>query len=249
MIARKPLTFISVIACSTLVACGGSVGDYSDEPVNRPQSVSFTLDGNPADFSAFTVDHDVDNDANDGIEAGLEVMPAPYEYREGLHFRWDNYSSEIKGVMHRPIDALNADNEYEVQFEIDVVTYISNECDGNDGNPAGDVKIKAGLLNHEPQRSIVDNEYRVDVRDSHNADHLSDETVLVGDIGLSTAECELDPAEGVWERKIIRSQEQYFFIFSSDSEGGPWVYVSIDSQYEGVTDVYLADVRVIYREL
>ncbi|WP_414829314.1 hypothetical protein [Alteromonas sp. H39] len=249
MVARHPFSFISVLACTTLVACGGGVKDYSDEPVDRPQSVSFTFDDNADDFTAFTVGHDVDNDANAAIDVGLQVMPSPFEYREGLLFHWDNYTADIKGVAHRNLDIMTPGNNYEVTFEVDLITYVSSECDGDEDNPATDVKVKAGLLNQEPERTIVENTYRVSVRDSHAADHLSDETVLVGDIGLATPECELDPTAGVWERKIIRNDEQYFFSYSSDSQGGPWVYLSVDSHYAGETQVYVADMRVIYRQL
>jgi len=236
------------LLCNALIGCGGG---SSSEPVEPPpyyppQTVSYTFDEDLQGFSVFSADHYLDHPDNELIFIELTIAPEPFEYRSGLKFKWKNYSDDIKGVIFKEFDGLEANEKYTVTFELDLVTYISYECGGIGGSPSESVNVKAALLNYQPERTIVDLYYRANVRDSQQGNNEGDETVWIGDIGLPTV-CVSDPADRIWEQKTIKNEQE--FIFTNDNQGGAWLYISLDSGFEGVTEVYYTDLRVTYQKL
>ncbi|GGW77721.1 hypothetical protein GCM10007391_07830 [Alteromonas halophila] len=59
----------------------------------------------------------------------------------------------------------------------------------------------------------------------------------------------LDPELWIWESKTISNEEKFYFNYSEDNQGGPWLYISMDSGFEGVTEVYYTGLRVIFKKL
>lgn len=239
------------LLCSALIGCGGG-SSSSSEPVEPPpyyppQTVSYTFDEDLQGFSVFSADYDTDHPYNDQIFIGLAATPEPFEYRNSLKFKWNNYSDDMKGVIFKQFDGLEANKKYTVTFELDLVTYISYECGGIGGSPSEGVNAKGAILNYKPERIIVDGDYRANVQDSQKGNNEGDETVWIGDIGLPTTTCVSDPADRIWEQKTIKNEQE--FIFTNDNQGEAWLYISLDSGFEGVTEVYYTDLRVTYQKL
>lgn len=70
----------------------------------------------------------------------------------------------------------------------------------------------------------------------------------MGHIGLPVP-CEdaffTDPR--VWEIKPLSNDDDFFI--TTDSTGEAWIYVSIDSGFEGITTFYLTEVELHIQEL
>lgn len=243
------------IATLVLIGCGGGSASNPEPtpiaPINPPTTVSYEFNEDLSDFEVNSADHRVEHITNDKIEIELSTLPEPFEYRQGLKFKWENYSDDMKGFIVRKFDEFEVGEEYEVTFEVDLVTYISYECGGIGGSPSESVVIKGAILNYKPERSVQGDPfeyYRVNVQDSQNGRSEGDEVVFIGDIGLPTA-CVLDPELWIWESKTISNEEKFYFNYIEDNQGGPWLYISMDSGFEGVTEVYYTGLRVIYKKL
>ena len=232
--------FFSVL----LVASCGSGDSSTPPPPSEKQSVNLSFDFSESsqEFEISVADYAVEHDRNDEIVSTLSQLPEPYEYRKGVEFSWYNYSSDMKGYIKRNISDLKPDTTYNVDFQVNVLTVESEQCIGGGGSPGSSVNVKASLLPQEPTRfvsyeSAPEGIYRVDIDDGQSG---GDDVALLGHIGLPIS-CETSKESPVWEGKPLVNDES--FVMTTGESGEAWVYVSIDSGFEGETTVYITDVE------
>lgn len=231
-----------------LAGCGSSSEDNeAPSPVTLPIAprvvLSYSFSNSVEGFEIDVADYDVDHPDNNKIAAGLAQLPEPYEYRQGIRFSWFNYSDDFKGLIKKQITELEADTTYSVSFRVDIVTSESNECVGVGGGPGSSVFVKGAVLPFEPTRFVSSESganamYRVNIDDGQSG---GEDVVLLGNIGLPIS-CDASQESRVWEQKTLANDEEYTIITSST--GDAWVYVSIDSGFEGTTEVFIADVEL-----
>ncbi len=236
--------------CFLLVSCGGS-----DSPLPTPiptpkekQFLQLTYDFSDSEqgFSIDTADHYVEHKLNEFIISELAQMPIPYEFRKGIMFRWDNYSDDIKGFIKKKITGLNINSQFIIDFRVDVLTSIPEGCLGIGGAPGESVRVKASLLTEEPKKYIdlSSSSYLMDIDDGQSG---GADVVLLGHIALPIACTEDALNNPTWEIKSLSNDIN--FLMTTDSNGEAWVYVSIDSGFEGISTFYLAEVELNIQEL
>lgn len=239
------------LSCFFLISCGS--GDSSLSPPEEKKSLLLTYDFSETaqDFSIDTADHSVEHELNDLIISELVQLPSPYEYRQGIHFAWLNYSDDIKGFIKKGITGLSANTQFQVDFNVSVLSNVSEYCGGS-GSPGADVRVKASLLLEEPIKSIESyfiydvlyQDYIINIDDGQSG---GDDVVLLGNIGLPV-ECTQEIIDNpIWEIKLLTNNDN--FIFTTDSDGEAWVYVSIDSGTEGPSDFYITELELHIQEL
>lgn len=233
-----------------LASCGGSDSPNATPPQQDKQNILLTYDFSESlqGFTVSTADHDVEHESNASIDFGLRTLPSPFEFRQGLLFTWENYSDDIKGFLTRKVEGLNANAEFRVNFSVTMVTYISNECAGIGGPPGLSVWVKGALFNEQPIRRETRNSdlsplrYTLDIEDGSTT---SEDVTYLGNIGLDVP-CVLSEPR-VWEQKTVSNDID--FIFTSNATGDAWLYVSIDSGFEGTSIFYLTEVEASIQQL
>jgi hypothetical protein len=241
--------FISAIFLTSLAGC-----EFSSSSTEKQQlTLNYDFSETSQNFLIDTADHSVEHPSNDQIIAQMDTLPSPYAYRNGIKFGWNNYSDDIKGFIKQKITNLSANKTFQVDFQVDVLTFMSENCAGIGGNPGQAVKVKASLLNEEPIKIIEKTEYLDHVTEQYvisidDGQSGGDDVTVMGHIGLPIA-CDdaffMNPL--VWEIKPLTNDE--VFTFTSDASGEAWVYVSIDSGFEGISEFYLTNVELNILEL
>jgi len=251
------LSFAMVILITSLTACGGgsSSSNSSEQPIAKQptpkQELSFNSDFSNTNqsFEIDAADHQVEHSLNQFIISELVQLPSPYEYRNGIEFSWNNYNEDIKGFIKKKVSGLNPNSQFIVEFSVNILTFMSEECLGIGGSPGKDVIVKASLLAQEPLKYIDDSGlfpfYRVDIDENL---YGGDDVNYLGHIGLPVP-CDdvflhQDP---IWEIKHLTNEDNV--SFSSGATGDAWIYVSIDSGVGGHQKVYITDVEVKVSEL
>ncbi len=139
---------------------------------------------------------------------------------------------------------LKPNSQFTVEFNVNILTFMSEECIGIGGSPGKDVVVKASLLAQEPLK-YVDNSgifpiYRVDIDESL---YGGDDVNYLGHIGLPVPCDDIflhqDP---VWEIKHLTNEDDS--LFYSNASGDAWVYVSVDSGVGGSQKVFITDIAV-----
>ncbi|MCG9695760.1 hypothetical protein [Shewanella sp. Isolate11] len=236
MIERKAIVFL----CVLLSACGSD---------NEKQSEYFEyefIDSNVG-FEFGTTNHDVTHELNNTIKSNLAKLPSPYEYREGVLFEWDNYSSSIQGFMKTKIKGLHPNKKFSAEFNVDVLTSASLNCVGVGGVPGFSEKVKAGFFNIEPKKIIytkhingVDvSHYEINIENSL----VEGSTADLGHLGLDV-ECK---DERPWELKSLSNDELY--TFKSDENGEAWLYIEIKSGFAGFSSYYVLSAEAMITQL
>lgn len=246
------LAFTIVISIALLTACGrGSSSNNSPEqpipkePIAKQElNVNFDFSNTNQAFEIDTADHQVEHSLNHLIKSELVQLPSPYEYRNGIEFSWNNYNEDIKGFIKRKVSDLKPNSQFTVKFNVNILTFMSEECLGIGGSPGKDVIVKASLLTQEPLKYIDDSGlfpfYRVDIDENL---YGGDDVNYLGHIGLPVP-CDdvflhQDP---VWEIKHLTNEDNV--SFSSNASGEAWLYVSIDSGVGGNQKVYITELVV-----
>lgn len=245
--------FTSVL-CVLLIACGSESSSSTPKKEKVKQSLLLTYDFSESaqGFSIDTADHYVEHRLNDEITSEIADLPSPYEYRKGVMFQWNNYSDDIKGFIKKKITGLNANSQFRINFNVDVLTFMSDACSGIGGSPGKSVKVKAALLVEEPVKSIesynINNilhpYYVISIDDGQSG---GDDVVVLGHIGLPIPCDDIFFANPVWEIKPLSYDEDFLMTTNSNGEG--WIYVSIDSGFEGRSTFYLTEVELSIQEL
>lgn len=244
--------FISLLSIF-LVSCGNG-STSSSTPLKEKQSLLLTYDFSESvqGFSIDTADHYVEHELNNLIISKLVQLPSPYEYRQGIYFAWINYSDDMKGFIKKKVSGLKSDSQFQVDFQVNVLSSVSEYCGGVGGSPGSSVRVKAALLLEEPIKRIESyyiydvlyQDYVISIDDGQSG---GDDVVLLGNIGLPI-ECTQEFIDNpVWEIKPLTNNSN--FIFTSDSDGEAWVYVSIDSGSEGPSAFFLTEVEFHIQEL
>ncbi len=241
--------FISAVLVTSLAGC--DISFSSTEKQNL--SLNYDFSETSQSFLIDTADHNVEHPSNEQIIAKMDKLPSPYEYRRGIKFRWNNYSDDMKGFIKKKITGLKTNKTFQVDFKVDVLTFMSENCAGIGGNPGQAVRVKASLLKEEPVKSIEKSEYIDHIIEQYvisidDGQSGGDDVTVMGHIGLPVA-CDdaffMNPP--VWEIKPLTNDET--FTFTSDADGEAWVYVSIDSGFEGISEFYLTNVELNIQEL
>lgn len=236
--------------CAFLISCGS--GDSSPAKEKQSLLLSYDFSETAKGFSIDTADHYVEHELNYKIIAEITDLPSPYEYRQGIHFAWLNYSDDIKGFIKKKITGLNVNSQFQVDFNVSILSNISEYCGGAGGSPGANVMVKASLLLEEPVKQtesyyiydVLYQNYVISIDDGQSG---GDDVVVLGSIGLFI-ECTQESIDNpVWEIKPLTNNDN--FIFTSDSDGEAWVYVSIDSGSEGPSSFYLTEVELSIQEL
>jgi hypothetical protein len=235
-----------------LASCSNSEEDAIIDVPPEKQNINFNyvFSDSEQDFQISATDYLVGDEEYMELDLAHTQLPNPYQEQKGFLFTWANNTADIKGFVKRKITGLRAGGSFEITFSVDVLSNISEECGGIGGAPGESIQVKGALLPDEPiriiepiSRTVSESDiYRISIDDGQSG---GADVALLGHIGLKT-DCQLDNAP--WQfKKLTNSTEQYYA--TADSLGTAWIYISIDSGFEGKSTFYLTEVKVNVVEL
>ena len=237
-----------------VISCSDS--DSTDPLLPPAQKQSLLLDYSFSEsaqgFSIDTADHSVEHPLNFRIKSEMANLPAPYEFRKGILFEWSNYSDDMKGYIKKKITGLSKNSQFQVDFKVEVLSSIPEGCLGIGGAPGESVVVAAALLTEEPIKTVESKSggqffyehfyiYIDGIREDLN------DFAQMGHIGLPIPCNDYTLNNPVWEIKSLTNNDNFFV--TTNSTGEAWVYVSIDSGFEGVSTFYLAELELSIQEL
>jgi hypothetical protein len=144
-----------------------------------------------------------------------------------------NYSDSLFLYLYRRIEGLEASTVYNLDFAVEFASDENQATFGIGGGPGSSVWIKAGAGPEEPARVVRDGYYHTPM-DVGNQSGDGGQGGVVGLYGYTE-----DPAEGEW-KWLRRELGEKRFSARSDSGGGLWLLVGMESGFEGTSSVFLA---------
>ncbi|WP_111978160.1 hypothetical protein [Algibacillus agarilyticus] len=148
----------------------------------------------------------------------------------------NNHSDDLVMYLKTPIDNLDSNQKYKAVFFLQLAANYGPNCVGTGGSPSDSVWIKSGIAVEEPETLVESGDtdmYRL------NWDIGSQSTDGTQAIVLDTLTAPGLDCTGDDYAIINVNSADKTFEFTTDDTGSAWIFIGIDSGFEGTTKTYL----------
>lgn len=223
------LTFSAVIFAFTLSGCGP-----------KPVNVTFRFENDTAGWQGYFAD--LPAQYEEGIyELEFKHAPVPVAGKndKGLMLKGHNRSDDLFMFIARKFDrkdGLKPNTAYKVRLSFDLATNVPGGLIGIGGSPGESVYVKAGLVNSDPEPVVAaDGYYRVQL-DKGNQAGGGKGIVTLGHVAKSGSDADS------YQYKSFEAE----FEVTTNEKGEAWVVIGTDSGFEGLTQVYYTNIKVVF---
>ena len=247
----------TIIAAVILLAASCSKKTENVDAPQPPEITNGTAIGLP-----ITLNYDFEKNA-DGWQAGYSDYPSNLSLNDslvvyalsyghgplpasiipaqkGMCIRGHNRPDDLFMFFKKKITGLTPNASYSIAFDIELASNVATNAVGVGGAPGEDVILKAGAKGYEPVNNTVQGFYRINIDKGNQAAGGTDMKVL-GHIGVANN----TTAYALINRNNYNKQ----LVTSANSNGELWLITGTDSGYEGLTQLYYSNIRVVLQPL
>ena len=139
-----------------------------------------------------------------------------------------NGSDDMFMYLKKKLTGFNANQAYNISFEVTIGTNYPEEGIGAGGAPGGSMFLKAGASGIQPARKLVNEFYHFNLDKGAQSEEGVD-AVIIGDATNGTSQNSF---------KLVRKSTTKPFVAKANEKGEIWLFVGVDSGYEGINTVY-----------
>jgi hypothetical protein len=167
------------------------------------------------------------------LEHKRELLPLPGNNKDyGYKLKGMNRSDDLFMFMYKKVSGLQPNATYDVSMHFDLYTNQAGGGFGIGGSPSDAVHVKAGVVNVEPKRIIVDDYYRMSI-DTGSQIESGEQMQRIGNIAKPDAD------KDGYQRKPFA----YDTKVTTDKNGEAYLVIGTDSGYEGLTTLYYDNIQ------
>ncbi len=168
-----------------------------------------------------------------------DTLPAPLDKsKKALKINGNNHSDDLFMFTKKKLTGLAPNTEYTVDFEFELASNLPTSSVGIGGGPGTSTYVKAGASASEPKKVATEDFYELNL-DKGNQAQGGDDAVVLGTLGIS--------GDDFVYKLIKRSNEEEAFKAKTDGEGNLWVFLGVDSGFEGVHTFYVTKANISFR--
>lgn len=168
-----------------------------------------------------------------------DTLPAPLDKsKKALKINGNNHSDDLFMFTKKKLSGLAPNTEYTVDFEFELASNLPTNSVGVGGGPGTATYVKAGASATEPKKVEEDDFYEFSLEKGNQAQSGKDGIVL-GTLGIT--------GDDFTYKLIERNNEDQTFKAKTDGEGNLWVYLGVDSGFEGVHTFYITKATIRFR--
>ncbi|MFN3839596.1 MAG: hypothetical protein ACK4RF_02720 [Cyclobacteriaceae bacterium] len=161
---------------------------------------------------------------------------------KALMLSGNNQSDDLFMFVKKKISGLRPNTQYNVLFNIRLVSNAPTGAVGIGGAPGESVILKAGVTLAEPLKILDgDSIYRMNV-DKGNQLEPGEDVINLGHIGVA-------PNTTQYTALFRNNDSGSPFRFTSDHTGDAWVLIGTDSGFEGKTTLYYTKIDILFNEI
>lgn len=198
-------------------------------------------DGWASDVSDFS-----DQTRPENVLSQTGVSPPDMDEGEGFfNLAADNRSDDLFQYMFRQVavsDGLEPDTAYRVDFEVVFASNAPTGCVGIGGAPGESVWMKVGATPDQPVPVSEDGETRLAVDKGGQSE--GGEAAEVAGVIANGIPCEEALAQDPTPYAMVTLSHTLSETVTTDSDGALWLFVGVDSGFEGRTSIYYDSVTV-----
>ncbi|SKB53799.1 hypothetical protein [Dyadobacter psychrophilus] len=146
-----------------------------------------------------------------------------------------NGSDDMFMYLKKKLTGLNANQTYNISFEVTIATHYPEGGIGAGGAPGGSMFLKTGASGIQPARKLVNKIYEFNLDKGAQSEEGVD-AVIIGDATNGTSESTY---------KLVRKASTKPFVAKANEKGEIWLFVGVDSGYEGINTVYYDRIKAL----
>ncbi|MFN7115223.1 MAG: hypothetical protein ACK4TA_00395 [Saprospiraceae bacterium] len=196
---------------------------------------STTPNGWTGDFA----DYPVGEEAFYELSFAHQNLPAPLDTtKKALRIHGSNRSDDLFMFTKKKLTGLAPNTEYTVDFEFEMASNLPISSIGIGGGPGTATYVKVGASAAEPKKVARNDFYEFNL-DKGNQAQSGDDAIVVGTLGIT--------GDDFAYTLIKRSNDEQTFKAKTDGEGNLWVFVGVDSGFEGIHTFYITKASIRLR--
>ncbi|MGF1669074.1 MAG: hypothetical protein ACFCU6_01395 [Balneolaceae bacterium] len=225
--------FIFVILLPFLAAFFIGCGDTDNTFTQR---LSFDFFDSPQGWQSGFAGLPPDSEESYELDADWLPLPEPLDTtRNALFISGNNQSDGLFMFYKQRFIGLSPGQEVRIRYQIEFASNMPEPCEVQ----PEPVFLKAGASNVEP-RAILQQENQGQIlRMNIDVDEAADVLGNITDIELCS-----DENQNGLELKGLETPEDGGIIVSADESGAIWLFLGIDSGFEGITSAYFSFILI-----
>lgn len=165
-----------------------------------------------------------------------DTLPAPLDKtKKALKINGNNHSDDLFMFTKKELTGLAPNTEYSIEFEFELASQYPESGFGAGGGPGSGSYLKAGASATEPTKVVTEGFYELNLEKGNQAQSGKD-AVIIGTLGIS--------GDAYVYKLINRDNDGKPFKAKTDAEGNLWVYLGVDSAFEGITTFYVTKATI-----
>lgn len=240
------LTVLSVVL---IAACGAETADITtttEEPgPGDPIPITFDFQNGSDGWASDLSDYSEETRPEDVLTQTGESPPGIDDESGYFRLAASNRSDDLFHYMHRLLGEqadLVPNTPYRIDFRVEAASNAPSNCAGIGGAPGESVWLKVGATTIEPVPIMEDGQTRLNV-DKGNQSQGGEDAQVAGVIANGIP-CE-EALEADSPYAMVTWEETLDELVSTDDEGRLWLFVGVDSGFEGRTDLYYDTLEVV----
>lgn len=232
-----------LLALSILVSLNlGQACSKKEDPLPTKFSLNYSFESTDEGWQIGYADYPSNLTLNDSLDLyeisyGYTTLPASISpSQKGIRMKGANRSDDLFMYVKKKVTGLKANTAYQLDFTVELASNAPLGAIGVGGPPGEAVFFKVGASPVEPKSvKAADNYYRLNL-DKGNQVNEGNDMVQIGNIGVANNTTQYT--------LITRTNSGKPFQATTDSSGQLWLITGTDSGFEGLTEIYFANIKV-----
>ncbi|WP_066501842.1 hypothetical protein [Abyssisolibacter fermentans] len=236
----KDVKWIFIVSLILLLTCSCSSQNAQIEKLNyesikslNPANKLFCLLNDSEGWEGDFADLPLDNEDNYELEFKHSLVPVREDSANGLMLKGYNRKDSLFMYITKKLtknDDLKANTKYKARLSFQVATNQPTE-----GLLGENTYVKAGIVNIKPEKIVQEGFYRINIDKGSKVVSGTDMRTL-GNIA------KVDSRDKAYQ---FKSFESIYEVETNDG-GEAFIIIGVDSNYKGLTNIYITNIRVIF---
>ncbi len=230
----KVTKLFSLLLLAMLISFTACLDDDGDEGFQFQFDYNFATNQNG--WSGDFADYPVGEEDFYELSFSHDTLPSPLDKtQKALRIHGSNRSDDLFMFTKKKLTGLAPNTEFEVEFEFELASQYPENSIGAGGSPGGSSYIKAGAGAIEPKKIAKDDFYELNL-DKGQQSQGGKDAIVIGTLGIT--------GNDYIYKLIRRDNNETSFKAKTDAEGNLWVFLGVDSGFEGITTFYVTKATI-----
>ncbi len=223
-------SLLLLVAVLSFTACEDETGE--DFAFQFDYNFATSQNGWTGDFA----DYPVGEEEFYELSFSHDTLPSPLDKtQKALKIHGSNRSDDLFMFAKKRLNGLAPNTEYIIEFNFEMASDAPQNSVGIGGSPGAATYIKAGAHATEPIKVAKEGFYELNL-DKGQQSQGGKNAVVIGTLGHNGSD--------FGYKLIQRSNDSQEFKAKTDAEGNLWVFIGVDSGYEGKTTFYITKATI-----